>query len=300
VEGDALGRGVVRLITHLLPERTRILYDSLAHLAGVSPLGAIASSGIGYVTGKNDFFHLSATEAAQHRIPSEFLIPAIRRSAWLTGLSFTERDWRVFAKAGQKCRLLTLTGPRRDLPAAVKAYLETGQAQGVHEAYKCRTRDPWYKVPHVVVPDLFLSYMANARPALAVNDAQAVANNTLLCVRLHPLAGVAPHALAAGWWTSLAALSAEIEGHSLGGGMLKLEPGEAVKVLIPLPSSLLKGHLSRDLSSRLDVLVRRKAYAAALDLGDQEILRNGLGLSSEDCSMLRKGFTFLMDRRRDR
>jgi hypothetical protein len=38
--------------------------------------------------------------------------------------------------------------------------------------------------------------------------------------------------LAALWQTSMTRLSVEIEGHALGGGMLKLEPGEAAKVIL--------------------------------------------------------------------
>jgi hypothetical protein len=36
------------------------------------------------------------------------------------------------------------------------------------------------------------------------------------------------------WQTPLCQLSCEIEGHPLGGGMLKLEPGEAANVCLPL------------------------------------------------------------------
>lgn len=106
--------------------------------------------------------------------------------------------------------------------------------------------------------------------------------------------------LAVAWWTSLTALSAEVEGHSLGGGMLKLEPGEAVRVLLPLPSALLRPHDSSTLIAQLDALIRLERYEEALDLGDRELLQMGVGVSTEDCLRLREGFHSLMRRRRGR
>ena len=35
------------------------------------------------------------------------------------------------------------------------------------------------------------------------------------------------------WENPVVALSCEIEGHPLGGGMLKIEPGEAARILLP-------------------------------------------------------------------
>ncbi len=40
------------------------------------------------------------------------------------------------------------------------------------------------------------------------------------------------------WETSFVRLSCEIEGHPLGGGMLKLEPREAARVVLPDASLL--------------------------------------------------------------
>ncbi len=47
------------------------------------------------------------------------------------------------------------------------------------------------------------------------------------------------NALQRGWCSPLAELGAEIEGHPLGGGMLKLEPREAARIPIPVGDLLL-------------------------------------------------------------
>jgi hypothetical protein len=102
-------------------------------------------------------------------------------------------------------------------------------------------------------PDLFLTYMSNIAPRLVVNEAKATHTNTVHGVFLSNSLIAEP--LAAAFLNSATLLSAEIEGRSYGGGVLKLEPGEAVKVLVPR----LTGRVSELLSAampKLDKLVR--------------------------------------------
>ena len=91
-------------------------------------------------------------------------------------------------------------------------------------------RDPWYSVPDVQVPDFFLSYMSGLEPSLVRNDAGCTCTNSVHSVRLKtPRA--ARHLTR--WRSAVAQLSCELEGHPLGGGMLKLEPREAAAIILP-------------------------------------------------------------------
>lgn len=99
------------------------------------------------------------------------------------------------------------------------------------ERYKCRTRDPWYVVPDVKIPDYFLSYMSGRQVLFVHNAARCACTNALHAVRLKDRT-VLPRIRAARR-SLVFQLSCEIEGHPLGGGMLKLEPREACNVLIP-------------------------------------------------------------------
>lgn len=297
-EGSGQAEGD-RLITYLLPEETRDLYKRLAGTVHSYRLGSVASVGIGYVTGSNKFFHLTADEVKARGIPKSVLKRAVCRGAWLCGLMFTMADWGTRDTSGHRTRLLHLTG-RRQFGPSVTRYLRFGQRHEVHRAYKCRVRRPWYAVPNVAVPALFLTYMANDRPFLALNRANAVAPNTLLCVDIRRQVDILPEALAASWWTSLSALSCEIEGHSLGGGLLKLEPGEANRVILPLPPIFRDARAVRGFVVELDSLVRSGDWTEALDLGDRTILQDGLGLSKDDCRLLREATEQLSRRRRQR
>jgi hypothetical protein len=224
--------GVTRFVEHFLPAVTRGLYSELSRHPAVVRLGSVAEVGIGYVTGNNDFFHFSAKDAEDRGIPRRHLAKSIRNGRDVNGLVFSAGDWRSLSEGGSKNWLLKIsaTGGVTDAPTA--AYIAEGLSAGVAKAYKCRVRDPWYAVPHVYVGDAFLTYMSGTRPKLFLNGAKAVAPNTLHVVRLRRDSMLTQFQLAMSWNSALTCLSCEVQGHSLGGGMLKLEPRESGQVLV--------------------------------------------------------------------
>ena len=290
LDAATLTNGSQRLTEQFLPKRARDLYAALKRSHAVSRLGSIADVGIGYVTGANGFFHLKESTIREYEIPKHYLRPAVRRGRDLSGLRYTESDWR----RSDASYLLEIQSDT-DLPAGLRRYLETGVKAGVTEGYKCRTRSPWFKVPHVYRPDAFLSYMSGYTPRLVSNEANVVAPNSLHVVRLHAHSTLSRDSLTALWQTSLSKLSAEIEGHPLGGGMLKLEPTEAERVLVAHPSSAPR-HLD-GLSLELDGMVRAGHEKDAQEKADEEVLVKELGLSRTDCSLLAKTADNLRNRR---
>lgn len=292
LNAEAFTTGRQRLVDQFLPARARDLYDFLARHELVRPLGAVADVGIGYVTGANGFFHLTAADIERWGIPAGCLEPAVCRGRALRGLRFTKSDWRQSESEGDAGKLLRL--PRRGpLHAAVRRYIEHGEASGVHHAYKCRVRDPWYHVPHVYRPEAFLTYMSGVTPRLVANHARAVAPNTLHVVRMLPLSDITAECLAVAWRTSLTELSAELEGHALGGGMLKLEPREAGRVLLALPP----GDQWSAQCETLDVLARTATPETLRATVDSLILRDYLDLPEKDCRCLRDAASVLRARR---
>src|SRR5204862_6307800 len=114
-------------------------------------------------------------------------------------------------------------------------------------------------------------------------DADAVAPNTLHIVRMRPLSALRARQLAVSWQSSLTQLSAEIEGHAMGGGLLKLEPSEAERVLVALPGA----SLPDDPLEPLDALTRHGRPGTAQATVDRMILRNRIGLTESECRLLR-------------
>lgn len=218
-----------RLRSFLLSPDARALYARGAGDEQAFRFGDIAKVGIGYVTGANDFFHLRPSEARRRRLPEHFLVPAVRNGRALTNGPITEvtvNDWR----RRDDPVLLLRVRKGDDLPKSIRNYLGTKAGRAAATTYKCRHREPWYVVPDVTVPDAFLSYMSGAGPRLVVNGAGCVGTNSVHVVHLKP--GADKDRLVSAWQSPLTQLSCEIEGHPLGGGLLKLEPREAGRVVV--------------------------------------------------------------------
>ena len=224
-----------RLRPYLLPLSVRDAYLTAASDPDAVRFGDIASIGIGYVTGANDFFHLRPSETVAWDIPPQLLCPTVRTSRLLPSRRLTSRTvnwWRETDEA-----MLLLKIPKNvDLPLSVEKYLETDQGKEARKSYKCRTRDPWYSVPHVRIPDFFLTYMSGVAPSLVRNSAGVACTNSVHCVHIREKK--AWRHLLDTWATPFVQLSCELEGHPLGGGVLKLEPGEASRIVLPNPTEL--------------------------------------------------------------
>lgn len=218
-----------RLRPFLLPESIQALYQDAIAGPTTFRLGNIAQVGIGYVTGANNFFHLRPSEAARAGIPETFLHPTVRNGRFLVGNAITQsivREWR----SKDEPFLLLKISDVNSLPTSVRRYLTSSSAREAQSSYKCSNRDPWYIVPDVVVPDAFLSYMSGDGPTLVANRAKCSCTNSLHTVRLRKHIRISE--LQSTWSHPFTKLSCEIEGHPLGGGMLKIEPREAQQVAL--------------------------------------------------------------------
>lgn len=224
-----------RLRPFLLTDAARSIYTLATEETATRRLGELGKVGIGYVTGANSFFHLRASEAAHWQIPDQFLQPAIRNGRMLPSTVLNRASLDRLMRDDQPINLLRLHRGQ-ELPREVLNYLNSPAGHEAREAYKCRVRDPWYVVPDVKVPHYFLSYMSGRSVGLVRNDAGATCPNTLHCVTLSDRSSIA--AINAARATPFFQLSCEVEGHPLGGGMLKLEPREAARIAIPSMATL--------------------------------------------------------------
>ena len=257
----SLRRARGRLRRWLLPDDAREAYEHFERCDGVRRLGTLATVGIGYVSGANGFFHLRPSEARRLRIPERFLQVAVRRGGSLPAArSVTQRHVASWLDADEPVLLLRIARDERRLPSAVRAYLDSPPGERARAAYKCRAREPWYAVPDVVVPDGFLTSMSGERAQLVGNAARCVATNSVHVVRMKDAVPVRD--LQRRFDSTLARLSCEVEGHALGGGMLKLEPREAQRILVPGAPAARELSAARELLERgADVLRRWRGYA---------------------------------------
>ena len=232
-----------RLRPFVLPDNLRALYTRISADSRSKRLGEIATLGIGYVSGANNFFHLRPSEAEVWGIPEALLYPTVRSSRTLPEMCLTRKTLELWKRSDDPMMLLRI--PKiADIPTDVRKYLNSESGMRARRAYKCRMRDPWYSVPDVRVPDYFLTYMSGLAPNLVKNSAAATCTNALHAVHLRT--NQFADRILATWRTPFVRLSCELEGHPLGGGMLKLEPREAARVVLPetdMSQSMLKSQI---------------------------------------------------------
>lgn len=227
-----------RLRPYLMPQYARDLYRDIAAGNNTPRLGDLATVGIGYVSGANDFFHLRPSDAEKWDIPKKLLHPSVRNGRALPPQRVTTGVVERWMRNDEPILLLKLS-KTDEMPRSVRRYLNTDDAYRARQAYKCRVRDPWYSVPDVQVPDYFLSYMSGLEPSLVRNDANCTCTNSVHSVRLR---GPGSKQHLTSWGSEFVQLSCEIEGHPLGGGMLKLEPREATQIILPRASTIKRTH----------------------------------------------------------
>lgn len=286
-------------IEALLPSDAATLYS--AATTRFEQLQDWGSTTLGMVTGNNRYFALDSASAHAAGLGENDLIrispPGSRH---LRGLTFGDSSWREMAESGSRAWLFYPQGERPS--AAAARYIAAGEASNVHHAYKCQVRKPWWRVPMVEDPHLFLTYMNHDTPRLVNNAAGVPHLNSVHGVRL--VAGrqrVGQDLLPIASLNSLTVLGAEIVGRSYGGGMLKLEPKEAD--LLPVPSIALVSELAgqlRALRPQLSSALRGGELLAVLDLVDRALLIEGLGLRRKDVKLLRAARDAMFARRASR
>ena len=284
-------------ITGLLPADARNIYQDFIGNGCFETLDQWGQTSLGMVTGNNKFFTFNTEAARRMRLSNKDLLPICPPgSRHLRGLGFTELAWEEMKGEG---RHVYLFNPNVDRPSdAALAYIKQGEVDGVHEAYKCRVRSPWWIVPKVATPDAFFTYMNHDTPRIVANRGafpylNSVHGVTFEKSRRHIGMDLLPIAAL----NSMTLLGSELVGRSYGGGMLKLEPKEAGKLPVPALHILERAeHELRTLRPQLAKALRQGKLLAAVKEVDRIFIRS-MRLSSTHLSQIRKARHALFQRR---
>lgn len=281
----------------LLSPMSRRPYDALLAAGSFVRLSSWGRTSLGSVTGNNNFFTLSVEQVAHLGLQETDLLPVSPPgSRHLRGLGFSRQAWKGLADDGQAVYLFY---PRSDPGPAALRYIRDGLRRGVDRAYKCRVRNPWWRVPLMQPPDLFLTYMNSDTPRLVGNEAGTYYLNSVHGVRLVPeLCDLGRDLLPVASLNSATLLGAELVGRAYGGGMLKIEPREGD--LLPVPSSALLSQCATELRAirpRLSSSLRGSGLQEAVHLVDRVLLTRALGLTHCDLRALRDARATLYKRR---
>lgn len=246
---------------------------------------------VGVVTGKNEFFVLTADQVDELGLEG-FTTPLVSRSVQLKGTRLGKADWNALAAAGDRVHLLNIAPAQAaKMTEQLRRYIRFGEAQDYHKGYKCSIRTPWYAVPAIWAPDGFVFRQIYDFPRIVLNTSGATSTDTI-----HRMTAktAKPERIIANTYTWLTAASAEIEGRSYGGGVLELEPTEAERLLMP---AKLNGAMPL---ADADRLIRVGRLDEVLEENARIVLTSHMGLSVADCGILRDIWIKMRDRRMGR
>jgi adenine-specific DNA-methyltransferase len=244
------------------------LLDLHAIVGDLTPLETWGDTTLGMVTGGNKFFALTPDDVKQlglHRTDIIRLSPP--GSSHLRGLNLSPDQ---MTRLGRRKKQTWLFRPAGEPSAEAWAYIKQGEKDGVHKAYKCRVRSPWWRVPLVPRAQLLLTYMNADAPRIVTNEARAHHLNSVHGVFVkEDLIELAQELLPVAAVNSMTMLSGELVGRAYGGGLLKVEPSEADKWLMPSPT-LVRGHVDelRAIKANVAQLLRAGKLADAVNVVD--------------------------------
>ncbi|MDU3111231.1 MAG: hypothetical protein E6709_08720 [Corynebacterium sp.] len=249
---------------------------------------------MGVVSGRNAFFCLTDKSVEAERL-GRWAKPLVARSAHLSGLVFDEEKLEKNRRAGFVSSLLALPADLDiESDPDVAVYLQKGELAGVHTGYKTRIRNKWWSVPSIAVPDGFMLRQISSIVRLFANHTNATSTDTIHRVFLHGDV-ITIDQLSVAALNSITIGFAEVYGRSYGGGILEIEPSEAVSLPIPDPK-LVTRHLVEQVSSLLD----GNEVEKAIDLVDASVLVEKLSFTHDQIKIFRDIRSILSSRRKER
>lgn len=277
----------------LLESAQRAALTDISARPSVHRLGELVSFEVSIVTGANDFFSVDESTLEEWQL-SDWREPLLSRIRHAPGLLFSGKEHAKLSSAGSRAWLLNFSaggGDPVDSPLP-SAYIAAGEARGLHRRFKCRIREPWYRVPNFQRGELLLSKRSHLFPRVVVNEAAAYTTDTIYRGRVLP-GGPKPRSLAACFHNSLTAVTAELEGRSFGGGVLELVPSEVSRLLVP------RHDKAGAWLGRLDRISRSATSDELVEATDAALVEAGV-FGREDLEALGSARATLLNRRLER
>jgi hypothetical protein len=264
------------------------------------PLETWGDTTLGMVTGNNRFFTLSPAKVDELGLGESDVIPlSPPGSRHLRGLALTPS---ALDHLGENGYATALFRPCGEPSAAAWRYIDSGIDLDVNLAYKCRVRNPWWRVPYLRPADLFLTYMNADTPRIAANRAGAHHLNSVHGIYLRE--GLRSHGMSllpVASLNSVTLLAAETVGRAYGGGMLKIEPREADCLPVPSPELVLRqADELRRIRPAVAARIRAGCLLDAVALVDEVLLRRAMMLTDTQLGAIRSDHAALTARRRAR
>jgi adenine-specific DNA-methyltransferase len=201
-------------------------------------VGDIMQIRLGGVTGDSDFFLLSEEERKRQKLPIVACRPVISRAHHLSCGTIGLTDWQALRDKGERVWLFDPT-PAQAEQKAVACYLKLEYSKGGcnRNAYKIRSREPWYRTPLPASIDGFMSGMSSCGPWVVFREMpRLAATNTLYVVKFLNKKSADERAALALWLlTTRAQKMLSSVGRRYAAGLLKFEPGDISDIPMETP-----------------------------------------------------------------
>jgi len=258
-------------------------------------LSDVALINVGITTGNNKFFSVTQEKVDNYAL-QDMVRPLIGRSSHANSIYFTKDDWKENVSNGKAAYLIDF--PEREINSfsdKQQLYIMHGEEQGGNTGYKCRTRNKWYCIPSVWVPDAFFLRRNNLYPKFVLNCCGAVSTDTMHRIKFND--GINPERIILSYYNSISFAFVELCGRSYGGGVLEILPGEVGNIMVPKLDSIPVWKV-REILKQVDKIIRLGSnIETALDIVDKEILVTILGYDYEICQRARGIWKKLQNRR---
>jgi adenine-specific DNA-methyltransferase len=191
----------------------------------IKTLEDFADIRIGSVTGANSFFIVDRTYAQENKLSKSILKPIITNSREFKTLSINStKKWEKF---------LLIIPESMKIEGKLSRYIQDGEKQGLDTRYHTKKRDVWYSIPPPKKPDAFLQYMTKGVPYIILNQSRILSTNSVHQIFFNKKIDLNTKKwIQLSMFTSFSQLSVELLGKTYGGGVLKIEPAAAKKILV--------------------------------------------------------------------
>jgi len=202
------------------------------------PLQELLDIRIGGVTGDVGYFLMTEHERRTRRLPRTSVLPVVSRAHQLQWPSIDREKWEQLRDQGERVWLFCPpSGAKKH--GSVRKYLRLDRESGGcnRKAFKVAGRNPWYRTPLPKKVHGFLSGMSRRGPWICLRGMPGLnATNTLYVVTfLGASDDESRAAVALALLTTVAASNmAEIQ-RRYPDGLVKYEPAELRRVLVPKP-----------------------------------------------------------------
>ena len=271
----------------LLSDTEISLFEKIIEHNEVYKFSDIADVAVGIVTGANKFFLVNTDTVEKHQL-AKYAHPMFGRSQHCPGVLYNNKQHEKNKENKLPTNFLWFdVESEEQLSNSASRYIKIGEKEELHRRFKCRIREPWFKVPSIYSTSIGMLKRCHNSPKLIFNEIDAYTTDTAYRIKTRD---INEKKLVYCFINSFTALCAEIEGRYYGGGVLELVPSEIRSLYIPVPKE------TRQNLNKLDDLIMNQTRDETLAKQDQKILKS-IGLSDNEINTIYGAWNRLRKRR---